>query len=236
MYKLTLAKTAGFCFGVRRAVDRAFQLAAEETGAVTLGPVIHNPQVVERLARLGLCPVDSPEEVPEGRTVLIRSHGVGKSVYDALAGRKIVDCTCPFVEKIHRIAAEQSAAGKTILIAGDRGHPEVQGIIGYCQTTAIPFQTEEELMEILKKLKDEGEKPVAVVAQTTFHEILWKKFQQIIEKLYTNAQIFDTICSATTARQKEAVELARKSDFMVVIGGRSSSNTLKLFEICSRFC
>ena len=236
MYKLTLAKTAGFCFGVRRAVDRAFQLAAEETGAVTLGPVIHNPQVVERLARLGLCPVDSPEEVPEGRTVLIRSHGVGKSVYDALAGRKIVDCTCPFVEKIHRIAAEQSAAGKTILIAGDRGHPEVQGIIGYCQTTAIPFQTEEELMEILKKLKDEGEKPVAVVAQTTSHEILWKKFQQIIEKLYTNAQIFDTICSATTARQKEAVELARKSDFMVVIGGRSSSNTLKLFEICSRFC
>ncbi len=236
MYKLTLAKTAGFCFGVRRAVDRAFQLAGEGADAVTLGPIIHNPQVVERLAGLGIRPVDTPDQVREGQTVLIRSHGVGWEIYDALSGREIVDCTCPFVAKIHRIAAEQSAAGKTILIAGNAGHPEVQGIIGHCRTRTFTFETEEKLREILQKLKDDGENPVAVVVQTTFHEILWKKFQQIIEKLYTNAQIFDTICSATTARQKEAVELAEESDFMVVIGGKSSSNTLKLFEICSRSC
>ncbi len=236
MYKITLAKTAGFCFGVRRAVDRAFSLAEEKKDAVTLGPLIHNPQVVERLSQMGLSPVSSPEEVKEGQTVLIRSHGVGKEIYDRLLGHEIVDCTCPFVEKIHQIAAEESAAGKTILIAGDASHPEVQGIIGFCETEAMTFRTEEELKKILEKLKAEGEKPIAVVAQTTFHEILWEKFQEIIKNLYTNAQIFDTICSATTARQKEAVELARESDFMVVIGGRESSNTLKLYEICSRFC
>lgn len=236
MYKITLAKSAGFCFGVKRAVDRAFQLAEEKIDAVTLGPIIHNPQVVERLSRKGLKPVNSPEEIGPDQVVLIRSHGVAKNVYDALAPRKIVDCTCPFVAKIHRIVAEQSAAGKTILIAGDAAHPEIQGIVGHCQGPVFTFRTEEELLEILQKLKDEGENPVAVAAQTTFNEILWKKIQQIIEKLYTNAKIFDTICSATTSRQTEAVALAKESDFMVVIGGKSSSNTLKLFEICSRFC
>ena len=159
--------------------------------------------MVERLARLGLSPVDAPEEVPEGRTVLIRSHGVGKSVYDALAGRKIVDCTCPFVEKIHKIAEEQSAAGKTILIAGDRGHPEVQGIIGYCQTTAIPFQTEEELMEILKKLKDEGEKPVAVVAQTTFTRFCGKNSNKLSKNyIQTHKSLIQYVVRPLRARKR----------------------------------
>ena len=236
MAEITLAKTAGFCFGVRRAVDRAFELASSGTDAVTLGDIIHNPQVVERLARMGIPPVASPSDAAPGQTVLIRSHGVSKKVYNLLKNNPVVDCTCPFVAKIHRIVEEESAAGRVILVAGDAVHPEVEATVGFSSGPVFCFQTEEELLEIIKKLKEDGEKPVSLVAQTTFHVDLWKKFQQIIENHYTNAKIFDTICSATTMRQKEAMELASRSDYMVVIGGRSSSNTLKLYEICSRFC
>ncbi len=236
MPEIVLAKSAGFCFGVNRAVDRAFALASSGVDAVTLGAIIHNPQVVERLARMGLPPIDSPEEAAPGQTVLIRSHGVSKKIYNLLSGHPVVDCTCPFVAKIHRIVEEESAAGRTILIAGDRNHPEVEASMSFASTEAIAFQTEEELLEILNILKEKGENPVSVVVQTTFHELLWGKFQQIIEKHYTKAKIFDTICSATSLRQTEAAELAAQSDYMVVVGGKNSSNTLKLYEICSRFC
>lgn len=236
MAEITLAKTAGFCFGVKRAVDRAFELAQSGVDAVTLGPIIHNPQVVERLAKQGIPPVDSPEQVAPGQTVLIRSHGVSKKVYNLLKNHPIVDCTCPFVAKIHRIVEEESASGRLILVAGDAKHPEVEGIVGFSCTPVFTFQTEQELQNIIYNLKENGENPISVVAQTTFHEILWRNFQQFIENHYTNAKIFDTICSATTMRQEEAVELAGRSDYMVVIGGKSSSNTLKLYEICSRFC
>ena len=236
MAEITLAKTAGFCFGVKRAVDKAFELARSGVDAVTLGPIIHNPQVVERLAQMGVPPVDSPDQAAPGQTVLIRSHGVPKKVYNLLKNNPVVDCTCPFVAKIHRIVEEESAAGRTILVAGDPAHPEVQGIMGFSSSPVYTFRTEQELQNILNVLHENGGKPISVVAQTTFHEILWRKFQQFIENHYTNAKIFDTICSATTMRQKEAVELAQQSDYMVVVGGKSSSNTLKLYEICSRFC
>ncbi len=236
MAEITLAKTAGFCFGVKRAVDKAFELARSGVDAVTLGPIIHNPQVVERLAQMGVPPVDSPDQAAPGQTVLIRSHGVPKKVYNLLKNNPVVDCTCPFVAKIHRIVEEESAAGRAILVAGDPGHPEVQGIMGFSSSPVYTFRTEQELQNILNVLHENGGKPISVVAQTTFHEILWRKFQQFIENHYTNAKIFDTICSATTMRQKEAVELAQQSDYMVVVGGKSSSNTLKLYEICSRFC
>ncbi|HIV20123.1 MAG TPA: bifunctional 4-hydroxy-3-methylbut-2-enyl diphosphate reductase/30S ribosomal protein S1 [Candidatus Merdivicinus intestinigallinarum] len=236
MAEITLAKTAGFCFGVKRAVDKAFELARSGADAVTLGPIIHNPQVVERLSKMGVPPVDSPDEAAPGQTVLIRSHGVPKKVYNLLKNNSVVDCTCPFVAKIHRIVEEESAAGRTILVAGDPAHPEVQGIMGFSSSPVYTFRTEQELQNILNILHENGGKPISVVAQTTFHEILWRKFQQFIENHYTNAKIFDTICSATTMRQKEAVELAQQSDYMVVVGGKSSSNTLKLYEICSRFC
>ena len=203
---------------------------------MTLGPIIHNPQVVERLSKMGVPPVNSPDEAAPGQTVLIRSHGVPKKVYNLLKNNSVVDCTCPFVAKIHRIVEEESAAGQTILVAGDPGHPEVQGIMGFSSSPVYTFRTEQELQNILNILHENGGKPISVVAQTTFHEILWRKFQQFIENHYTNAKIFDTICSATTMRQKEAVELAQQSDYMVVVGGKSSSNTLKLYEICSRFC
>ncbi|MGI5895083.1 MAG: bifunctional 4-hydroxy-3-methylbut-2-enyl diphosphate reductase/30S ribosomal protein S1 [Candidatus Merdivicinus sp.] len=236
MPEITLAKSAGFCFGVRRAVEKAFSLAESGANAVTLGPIIHNPQVTQKLAVLGIHAVDSPADIQPEQTVLIRSHGVSKKVYNLLENHPIVDCTCPFVAKIHQIVEEQSALGLPILIAGDRNHPEVQGIIGFCSTPVFVFSTEDELLEIINNLKIDPQKPVCVVAQTTFHEVLWGKLQQFITKYYTNAKIFDTICSATTARQNEAMDLAAKSDYMVVIGGKNSSNTLKLYEICSRFC
>ena len=220
MAEITLAKTAGFCFGVKRAVDKAFELARSGVDAVTLGPIIHNPQVVERLAKMGVPPVDSPDQAAPGQTVLIRSHGVPKKVYNLLKNNPVVDCTCPFVAKIHRIVEEESAAGRAILVAGDPGHPEVQGIMGFSSSPVYTFRTEQELQNILNVLHENGGKPISVVAQTTFHEILWRKFQQFIENHYTNAKIFDTICSATTMRQKEAVELAQQSDYMVVVGGK----------------
>ncbi|MEG2597046.1 MAG: bifunctional 4-hydroxy-3-methylbut-2-enyl diphosphate reductase/30S ribosomal protein S1 [Oscillospiraceae bacterium] len=236
MTSITLAKSAGFCFGVNRAVDKAFALAKDHANAVTLGPIIHNPQIVKRLSKLHISPVSSVTEIAPEQAVIIRSHGVSRSTYEELEGHEIIDCTCPFVAKIHRIVAEESAAGKTILIAGNKDHPEVVGIQGHCSGDVFVFETSKELMEIFNKLKKKEEQPLAIVVQTTFQEELWKKLQQNIEKLYTNVSIFDTICSATTCRQQEAVEIAKKSDYMVVIGGRNSSNTRKLYQICNQFC
>ena len=143
MSEIILAQSAGFCFGVKRAVEQAFALARSGRDAVTLGPVIHNPQLTARLAEMGLPAVASPAETAPGQTVLIRSHGVSKKIYNLLARHPIVDCTCPFVAKIHRIAEEESAAGRTILIAGDPRHPEVQGILGFCTGAAFTAETEE---------------------------------------------------------------------------------------------
>ena len=148
MTKITVAKSAGFCFGVARAVDKAFELAENGVNAVTLGPIIHNPQIVKRLEQKGIRAVDSVADIQNGQTVIIRSHGVPLSVYDALKGTDVVDCTCPFVLKIHRIVAEQSTEGRVILIAGNKDHPEVQGIKGHCSGPVFTFETLEELTEI----------------------------------------------------------------------------------------
>ncbi len=236
MINITVAKTAGFCFGVARAVNKAFELADKKINAVTLGPIIHNPQIVKRLEEKGIPSVLTTEDIKDNQTVIIRSHGVPLSVYDKLSDKEIVDCTCPFVLKIHKIVKEQSEEGKIILIAGNKDHPEVQGIKGHCKGEVYTFETEEELFEIFKKLKDDNEKSVAMVAQTTFNKKIWKNFQEKSKKLYTNLSIFDTICSATDLRQQEAVEIAQKSDYMIVIGGKESSNTRKLYEICKEYC
>lgn len=233
---ITLAKSAGFCYGVKRAVDKAFETAKSASDAVTLGPIIHNPQVVSRLAALGVPSVPSSEETYPGQTVIIRSHGVAQSVYDRLSGRRIVDCTCPHVARIHRIAREVTAQGKVLLIAGNPNHPEVQGIIGHATGEVYVFQDPETLTNILQKLKDEHKEKIAVVQQTTLGQLLWKNLQAVIEKCYTNVEKFDTICNATNLRQQEAVSLAQKSDLMIVIGGRESSNTQKLYEICAQNC
>ena len=230
---ITVAKTAGFCFGVNRAVDLVYHLVEEVTSVKPLGPIIHNPQLVDDLSQKGVSILDSPQQARSGDTVVIRSHGVGQQVYEELErpGIHLVDATCPFVAKIHKIVAEHSAAGETIIIAGDKNHPEVLGIQGHCQGECYVVKDEQELLEVLKNIK----KPVIMVAQTTFHANLWRKCVEIVKNLCTNLVFFDTICNATNERQAEAVLLAQQNDLMIVIGGKESSNTKKLKEVCAEF-
>ncbi len=236
--KITLAKTAGFCFGVNRAVQMVYDLVDNGEKVCTLGPIIHNSQMVEELKSKGVRVVNSPDEAKPDETLVIRSHGVGKSTYESAekVGVKVCDATCPFVAKIHKIVAEQSAAGDTILIAGDEAHHEVIGIIGHCVSDYYVFSSESELENLIENHLELKENPISVVSQTTFNAKKWENAQIFLKKVCTNAKIFDTICSATSTRQREAQELARSNDVMVVIGGRHSSNTAKLFQVCASFC
>ncbi|MCI5808993.1 MAG: bifunctional 4-hydroxy-3-methylbut-2-enyl diphosphate reductase/30S ribosomal protein S1 [Oscillospiraceae bacterium] len=236
--RIKIAKTAGFCFGVDRAVKMAFDTAENSPNAVTLGPIIHNPQIVSRLESMGVRSVSSPEEILPDTTVVIRSHGVGQPVYDYLCEHHIpfVDATCPFVAKIHQIVKEYSEKGYLILIAGDKTHPEVEGIVGFCRSGAVAFNREEELRKMTEKNPEWTSRPAILVAQTTFNIQEWRKSAFFAKKVYTNLIIFDTICNATEMRQQEAIVLAKESDVMVVIGGKNSSNTMKLAEICSQYC
>lgn len=236
--KITVAASAGFCFGVNRAVNIVLDLIAENKPVSTLGPIIHNKQMVLELESKGVTAVDSCEDAEDGRTLAIRSHGVTEDVYKYLRDRKIefVDATCPFVAKIHRTVSQQSDLGKTILIAGDENHPEVQGIIGHCHGNAYTFRNEEELIKLSDKFPFLKNTDVSVVAQTTFDVEEWKKCLKTLKKVYTKSNFFDTICNATSQRQSDARKLAQCSDLMIVIGGRHSSNTNKLYEICKKCC
>lgn len=235
--KITLAKSAGFCFGVKRAIDITENLAKTQA-AYTLGPIIHNPQMVAQLAAEGVTAVDSYHDAPADAPLIIRSHGIPKEEMAAIraSGRHVVDATCPFVAKIHRIVSQAADKGHTILIAGDPAHPEVQGILSHCRGHGYVFSNPEEMVELLKKNEIGENNSISVVQQTTFQSEVWKKCLKILENDYTNANLFDTICNATLERQQEAVELAAHSDFMVIIGGRQSSNTAKLYEICRAIC
>ena len=236
--KITLAKTAGFCFGVNRAVQMVYDLVDSGEKVCTLGPIIHNSQMVEELTSKGVRVVDKPSDAQGDETLVIRSHGVGKDVYNLAksVGVKVCDATCPFVAKIHKIVAEQSNGGDTILIAGDEKHHEVIGIIGHCTSQYYVFSSCEELENIVENHPEIKENAVSVVSQTTFNAKKWENAQIFLKKVCTNAKIFDTICSATSTRQTEARELARTHDVMVVIGGRHSSNTAKLFDVCASLC
>lgn len=242
--KIEVAKTAGFCFGVDRAVEMVMRLLSEGRQVYTLGPIIHNPQLVRKLELQGCGIVSSPEEVPPGGTVVIRSHGVSAAVTEEIhvRGLDCADATCPFVAKIHRIVREESCKGRVLLIAGDENHPEVRGICGHCLPDTdgnrgwFAFKSAEELAELLKNHPELRRKAVSVVAQTTFNVSEWKKCLQNIKKVCTNAVTFDTICNATALRQAEAVDLAKRADRMVVIGGHHSSNTAKLRDVCAGFC
>ena len=236
--EIKVAASAGFCFGVKRAVELVEKLVSEGKKVCTLGAIIHNPQKVQELAEKGVRIVDTIDEVQPEETLVIRSHGVGAFVIDSIeqAGIAYENATCPFVQKIHRIVSEHSRQGEIILIAGDKDHPEVQGIIGHCFSACYTFMNEEELTEIIEKVLSKKKEPVCVVVQTTFNKIEWKKSLKILQKVCTNAKIFDTICSATSDRQSEAEILASESDLMLVIGGRHSSNTNKLFQICRDKC
>ncbi|MBE6806652.1 MAG: bifunctional 4-hydroxy-3-methylbut-2-enyl diphosphate reductase/30S ribosomal protein S1 [Ruminococcaceae bacterium] len=233
-----LAESAGFCFGVNNAVSRVYELLDAGEAVCTLGPIIHNPQVVEELERRGVCTVTDPIDTPANSVLVIRSHGVPRSVYDTIAARGIryCDATCPFVAKIHRIVAEHSAAGAAVLIAGNPDHPEVLGIRGHAVGPAYIFRTPEELEDTLSSHPELAENPCIMVVQTTFNKNVWKKCEEKAKKLCTNLKIFDTICSATAKRQDEAVELAQKCDLVVIVGGRESSNTAKLRDVCAAYC
>ena len=236
--KITKAKTAGFCCGVNRAVNMVYDLLDSGKQVCTLGPIIHNPQLVSELEGRGVRIVSSPEEVKEWETLVIRSHGVEKSVYDDACnlGVDVADATCPFVAKIHKIVAENSAKGAVTIIAGDRDHQEVKGIIGHCLGEYFVVASEEELDVILENERKIGENDLIFVSQTTFNAQIWEKLQKKLKKLYTNAKIFDTICNATSLRQSEADKLSKLSDAIIVIGGRHSSNTAKLYSVCKHNC
>lgn len=244
---VTVAKTAGFCFGVRRAVDTVYRqleesCRTESPKLYTLGEIIHNPQVVEELNNLGAVAVEQlPElltlEETEKVPVIIRSHGVPHSVYEAFEqnGIPYVDATCPYVRQIQKIVADQPQ-DTLVLVAGDAKHPEVKGIIGHCNATFVTFESAEELQKITENNPNLAKMNSVMVAQTTFNTSEWQKCVETAKKLYTKPKIFDTICKATLMRQTEAAHLAEVSDIMIVIGGRHSSNTRKLSDICSRYC
>ena len=236
--KVEVASTAGFCFGVDRAVNTVYKLLEEGKQAATLGPIIHNPQVIQDLKNRGVRIVNVPEETPEGYTLVIRSHGVPREVEEKIQALQIpyVDATCPFVKKIHQLAERSGEEGKVFLLAGDKDHPEVQGIVGHCKGENFVVKNSKDLVNLLKIHPELAEKPLAFAAQTTFHAGEWEKCLETLKKLCTNAAVFATICNATARRQKEAKTLAQRCDRMIVVGGRDSSNTAKLRDICAEYC
>ena len=235
--EVTVAKTAGFCFGVKRAVEKVYeQIGKTEKPIYTYAPIIHNEQVVGDLQEKGVEVIDTLEELKTIRdaVVVIRSHGVGKDVYDILKenGVEIVDATCPYVKKIHRIVEKQTAEGRRVLIVGSEDHPEVQGIKGWGDERTKVIEN----MDDFRRLELPEDEKLCIVSQTTFN---YKKFQDLVEKISKtryDITVLNTICNATQERQVEAMRIASQVDVMLVIGGKHSSNTQKLYDICRKEC
>ena len=237
--EIILAKTAGFCFGVKRAVDMVYN-SADEKNVYTYGPIIHNEQVVADLEKKGvkmLSDRDAIKNAPKG-TVIIRAHGILQEDYDFIrsCGHEIVDATCPFVLKIHKIVKEAAEKDCFVVIVGDKNHPEVQGIKSCAGKWCRVIDSIDEVEDCAKEC-NEAQKDLVIVSQTTFN---YNKFQYLVEifrkKVYHKSNVLNTICNATEERQKEAADIAANVDAMIVVGGRNSSNTQKLFEICSGIC
>ncbi len=234
---VTVAKSAGFCFGVSRAVELVEKAAASGKKVVTLGPIIHNHHVVAHFEGMGVSVIDEPSQAPDGCAVVIRSHGVSRAVYEALEQRgvEIIDATCPFVKRIHEIVRKADENGEIPVIIGTRAHPEVEGIAGWCSHCRI-FETPEELLEWAKDPKTAKDSSICMVSQTTSTESLWNLCVEIVKKEFTNLNIFDTICKATECRQSEAAKLSQFCQAMVVVGDTKSSNTGRLAMICRENC
>ena len=236
--EVIVAKTAGFCFGVEKAVEKVYEQIKKRDGRpiYTYGPIIHNEEVVKDLENRGVQVIETEEELgrlKEG-VVIIRSHGVGKHIYDLLEKNQIeiIDATCPFVKKIHRIVKEENEKGRRVVIIGNEKHPEVEGIKGWANPDTIAVESEEQI----DKLSLDQKEKLSIVCQTTFN---YKKFQDLVEKFLKKGydiSVLNTICNATQERQSEARRIASEVDAMIVIGGKSSSNTQKLYEICRREC
>ncbi|MEY8394270.1 4-hydroxy-3-methylbut-2-enyl diphosphate reductase [Lachnospiraceae bacterium 45-P1] len=235
--EVTVAKTAGFCFGVRRAVEKVYEQIETSTKSVyTYGPIIHNEEVVNDLKHRGVSVIEDEEQLKalKSGVVIIRSHGVGKRIYDILNtnGVEIVDATCPYVKKIHKIVEEQCKDKRHVLIVGDRAHPEVQGIRGWGNEDTKVVES----LSDFEKLGLPSGTRLCIVAQTTFN---YNKFQDLVEKISKKRYdivVLNTICNATQERQVEAKKIASQVDVMLVIGGKHSSNTQKLYEICQKEC
>ena len=234
---VTVAKSAGFCFGVNRAVETVEACVSAGEKTVTLGPIIHNRHVVSHFEEMGVQVIDTPEQAKPGQTVVIRSHGVSREVYERLQkqGVRVVDATCPFVARIHKIVREAEAEGRLNIIIGTPTHPEVEGIAGWCTRCRV-FETLEDFQKWVREEKIPADTPLCMVSQTTSTENLWKKCGIFAKKQFTNLKIFDTICRATECRQNEAQELSRKCQAMVVVGDPKSSNTGRLAMICRENC
>ena len=234
---VTVAKSAGFCFGVNRAVDLVEKTAQSCSNVATLGPIIHNRHVVQRFEGLGVKVIEQPEDAEASMTVIIRSHGVARDVLQRLQDRgvTVLDATCPFVKRIHELVAKAEEEGRLPVIIGTRSHPEVEGIAGWCSHCRI-FETPEELEAWAKSGEISQDHPISMVCQTTSTENLWKKSCEIAKKQFTNLKIYDTICRATEFRQGEAAELSQKCEAMVVVGDPHSSNTGRLAMICREHC
>jgi 4-hydroxy-3-methylbut-2-enyl diphosphate reductase len=236
--EVVLAKTAGFCFGVKRATDTVYeQIDKGGENIYTYGPIVHNEEVVNDLQEKGVKVLNSREELENLETgkVIIRAHGVSKEICELLEGKEgieFIDATCPFVKRIHRIVEKESNNGRHIIIIGNDGHPEVEGIKGWSNTPATVIESEEEALNFTTK-KDEK---LCIVSQTTFNYKKFKYLVEIFQKKGYDIIVANTICNATQERQEEAIELASKVDVMIVIGGTHSSNTRKLYELCKDKC
>ena len=236
--KVLLAKTAGFCFGVKRAVDTVYQQVEENKDCkiYTFGPIIHNDEVIKDMQAKGVTVLEGEEDLPKAKNgiVIIRSHGVPKRICDRMdeLGIQYVDATCPFVKKIHKIAMEKAEEGAFLVVIGNPVHPEVEGIMGWAGEDAAVISTAEEA----EHLTVPEDRKVCIVSQTTFNYKKFKDIVEIIEKKRYDITVLNTICSATKERQEEAYDIAKRVDAMIVIGDKRSSNTRKLFEICSNAC
>lgn len=237
MSKIIVAESAGFCFGVNRAINILYKLIDENKPACTLGPIIHNMQMVNELREKGVRTIDKISEAKENETIVIRSHGVPQSIVDEINKRHLdyIDATCPFVSKIHKIVSETDD-DSIVIIAGDKNHPEVQGIMGHCKSKCYTFKNQEELQELFSIIPQKNYKTIKIVAQTTFDLKEWEKSLKSLKNVYTNTKIFDTICNATSIRQREAANISKSVDLMFVIGDKHSSNSFKLYSICSSNC
>ena len=234
--EVILAQNAGFCFGVQRAVEKVYEQTGLGKKIYTYGPIIHNEEVVRDLEERGVTVIESPKELEalSGGTVVIRSHGVPRSIYEIMRrkGLECVDATCPFVKRIHNTVEKESENGKRIIIIGNEGHPEVEGIMGWSKTPAVVIESAREAENFVPL---EGEK-LCIVSQTTFNYNKFKELVEIFEKKGYNVTVVNTICNATEERQTQARRIAAMVDAMIVIGGKHSSNTRKLYEICKEKC
>ena len=234
--EVILAKSAGFCFGVKRAVEKVYEQIDLGKKIYTYGPIIHNEEVVRDLEEKGVLVIETQEDLKKLKDgcIIIRSHGVPKRIYELIEerGLELIDATCPFVKRIHKIVEKESAAGRQIVIIGNPGHPEVEGIMGWSGTPAAVIESVQEA----QNFEADENASVCIVSQTTFNYNKFKELVEIFQKKGYNVNVVNTICNATEERQTEAAEIAAKVDVMIIIGGKHSSNTRKLYEICSEKC